>query len=101
MQWMSQSNSKASLAQHKRTGHEGITYQCSECDHQSTSKGYLVEHKRAVYEGVKYQCSECDHKYISKENLTTHKRARHVLHQWNGVLWKRKNPRHWILIQNK
>ena len=57
------------LFQHKRAVHEGVTYQCSECDYQSTSKSSLAHHKRAVHEGVKYQCSECDHQSTSKGHL--------------------------------
>ena len=52
-------------------------------------QGSLAEHKRSVHESVKYQCSECDHQSTSKQTLAGHQRARHVLpnkkKQENGV----------------
>ena len=38
---------------HKMSVHEGIKYQCSQCENKFTQKGDLKRHKMSVHEGIK------------------------------------------------
>ena len=60
--------------------HEGINYQCDQCDYKATKKINLKRHKRVVHEGIKYKCDQCD-KFIS--NLNQHKLSVHVGIKYN------------------
>ena len=59
----------------KKTFHEGVKYQCRQCDYLASSVGSLAEHKMTVHEGVKYRCRQCNHQTILESYLAQHKRA--------------------------
>ena len=42
-----------SLAEHKRSVHEGVKYPCKQCDYDATKKRNLAEHQRVLHNGVK------------------------------------------------
>ena len=62
---------------HKRSKHEGITYDCQQCDYKATLNYNLVKHTKIKHEGLRYSCDQCD--YIVKENrfLSRHKATQH------------------------
>ena len=33
--------------------HEGIKYNCDQCEYKTTEQGHLRKHKRSIHEGVK------------------------------------------------
>ena len=39
---------------HKMSIHEGIRYQCDQCDYKATQKRDLKTHRMSVHEGIKY-----------------------------------------------
>ena len=39
---------------HKKTKHEGMKYDCDQCDSSVTTQSYLGIHKQSKHDGVKY-----------------------------------------------
>ena len=39
--------------------HEGLRYECNQCDDSFSSHGYLNIHKPSKHEGLKYNCNQC------------------------------------------
>ena len=52
--------------------HEGVKYDCDQCDYQSQRKHRMIEHIQSKHEGVKFSCGECDKQFSQKESLTDH-----------------------------
>ena len=49
---------KTSLARHNRSKHEGINYDCDQCDYQTTQKSNFTRHKRSKHGGMRYDCNK-------------------------------------------
>ena len=64
--------------------HEGVKYQCFQCDSKFTLKGSLKKHKLSVHEGVKYPCNQCDSQYSSKKKMMNHFKSKHA-YQFTSV----------------
>ena len=45
---------------------ELLQYHCRLCDFQTKYERDIYRHQKAIHEGVKYQCQECDHALTSK-----------------------------------
>ena len=65
------------LSYHKRAKHEGVIFQCEECDYRVTSKYSLAQHRRALHEKIKYPCDTCNYESTRKSNLAKHQRLMH------------------------
>ena len=46
--------------------HEGIKYECDQCDYQAAQQTNLKTHTMSVHEGSKYQCDLCEFKATQK-----------------------------------
>ena len=57
--------------------HEGVRYECDECDYKAITRGYLTTHKQSIHEGLRYECDECDNKFITRISLARHKQSIH------------------------
>ena len=52
----------SALRTHQKSIHEGVKYQCKECDYKATTLiGSLKLHQKSIHESFKYQCNECDY----------------------------------------
>ena len=45
------------------------------CDYEVFTNRSLAEHKRSVHEGVKYPFKQCDYEATKKRNLAEHQRV--------------------------
>ena len=57
--------------------HEGVNFQCNQCESKFTHQGILKRHKMSVHEGVKYLCNQCDSKFTRQDSLKKHKISVH------------------------
>ena len=57
--------------------HDGVQYQCNQCDYKAGWQGDLKMHRMSDHECVKYQCILCDSKFSSQGNLKKHKMSIH------------------------
>jgi len=61
------------LRNHRQAVHEGVTYDCRQCDYKATLKANLKIHIESKHEGIKkFACSFCDNRYSSKQKLKYH-----------------------------
>ena len=74
------STRRRSLMNHIDSVHEGIRYNCDQCQHQSTTKNNLWKHVKSVHSGVTYDCNMCEKKFSQKMGL-----KKHVQHKHEGV----------------
>ena len=44
---------------HKKFKHEGIKYECDQCDYKAAQPGKLKYHQQRKQDGVKYSCPHC------------------------------------------
>ena len=49
--------------------HEGVKYDCNQCDYKATQQTNLSQHQKEIHEGVKYNCTQCDYKATHQTNL--------------------------------
>ena len=52
---------------HIQSIHEGVRYDCNQCEYQATTQSNLKVHIKSLHEGAEYACDQCDKKY-SKRN---------------------------------
>ena len=71
------SRQERDLIQHKKSVHEGVKYDCDQCDHKATCQAHLIQHQKSVHEGVKYNCFQCDYKANYHTDLIKHKNTVH------------------------
>ena len=62
---------------HQRSEHEGVTYDCDQCDYNATQQIHLAQHKQCKHEGVKYKFDQCDYEGTSQFIMRRHKKAEH------------------------
>ena len=62
---------------HTKFKHEGVYYDCNQCDYQATTQGNLTQHIHSKHEGVKYACNQCDKQFTQQSNLRTHIQSIH------------------------
>ncbi len=51
-----------------KTKHEGVSYDCDQCDGVFTGKYVLTNHKQSKHEGLKYECNQCDSSFTTHHN---------------------------------
>ena len=67
------------LFRHKQAVHEGVTYDCNQCDYKATLKANLKAHIESKHEGIrKFACNFCDYRYSAKHNLKNHLKNIHA-----------------------
>ena len=57
--------------------HEGVKYDCKECDYQAGYKSYLTEHTGRVHDPKVYSCDECEASITGKYKFDQHMKSRH------------------------
>ena len=70
-------NAHELLRRHMNAVHEGITYNCPQCDYISTQKVHLKRHIKSKHEDSRLQCPYCDKSTTRKESLDIHIRSVH------------------------
>ena len=80
----SQSNS---LFRHIASVHDGVKFQCDQCDYKTTDSRYLKQHKASehevkltIHEGVRFPCDQCDYEATTSSSLKQHKASEGVTH---------------------
>ena len=68
---------KSNLSKHKKSIHQGLTYNCDRCDQTFAYSQGLQRHKRSVHEGERFECKICQKTFSQAENLSRHKRSVH------------------------
>ena len=51
---------KESLIVHIRNIHEGVKFDCDQCDFKAGTPSVLNVHRKAEHEGFTYECDKCD-----------------------------------------
>ena len=59
------------LLGHIKYVHEGMKYNCDQCDYTAITNWLLIRHKQHEHEGMK--CDKCACKTVAKKNLVRHK----------------------------
>ena len=70
---------RASLAQHKESMHEGVTYECKVCNLKVKFKGTLKKHEEMHLKTLRQPiaCSLCDKTFVSQNHAKEHKEVQH------------------------
>ena len=63
---------------HINASHEGLRYECHECDGVFTCKKDVRRHVKSVHKGLKYDCDMCEVKFSTTDSLSTHKKRVHL-----------------------
>ena len=68
------------LAKHKEVKHEGIRFNCDQCDSVFSSKYNMEVHKKTLHGECSFVCDPCDYKGSTENHFKRHKKSgRHVL----------------------
>ena len=70
-------NSKKPLDHHIKKVHEGLKYECHECNGLFCSIQGVKKHVNMVHKGLTYDCDICESKYVDRSGLSTHKKNVH------------------------
>ena len=62
---------------HVKAVHQGIKYDCDQCDFQSGYKNFLRIHIKKVHELYRHKCNLCDELFTNSVNLRNHIRFVH------------------------
>jgi len=52
--------------------HEGIMFDCNQCNYQGTRSDILTVHIKSKHLGVKYPCNQCQYQATEKNSLKKH-----------------------------
>ena len=68
---------------HIKAEHEGVRYECDQCDNKAKEKSNLKkhidgEHKGLVVASKTFPCSQCDFKVMCRKNLIKHTESEHL-----------------------
>ena len=71
--------SRSSLWRHMQAVHEGLRYNCDQCEYKAIRQSSLTSHIQAVHEGVRYKCDQCEYsvKPECAGHLNRHKKTVH------------------------
>ena len=65
--------SSKALRLHVKSVHEGVSYDCDQCDKSFAQKGDLKRHVEIVHMNMKnFKCDECDQSFGQKAHLESH-----------------------------
>ena len=42
--------------------HEGVRYDCNQCDYRATQQSNLNSHMKSIHEGIRYECNQCNNR---------------------------------------
>ena len=74
------------MKNHIKSVHEGVKYDCDQCEKQYTEKGNLTRHVKSTHNSVKHACDYCQIPFTIKGNLDRHIQKMHARHsQKSGV----------------
>ena len=59
----------STLRRHIKSVHDSVRYECQQCDHKATRPAHLRQHIKSVHDGVRYECQQCDHKATEHSHL--------------------------------
>ena len=59
------------------TKHEGVKYNCDQCDEEFTEQGNLKRHKLTKHEGIRYDCDQCEARFYDQNTLKKHQLTKH------------------------
>ena len=45
---------------HIQSKHEGVRYECDQCECKAVWQSYLTDHIKSKHEGVRYECDQCE-----------------------------------------
>ena len=71
------------LVGHVKAVHEGITYNCNQCDYIAIQKRLFIRHKQREHDEM--NCDKCESKTVAKKNLVRHKRYEHEGIQYRSI----------------
>ena len=63
---------------HIQINHEGLRYECHECDVVFTSAAGVRKHVKSVHKQLKYDCDMCDVKLSHPDSVSMHKKRVHL-----------------------
>ena len=66
------------MVNYKKSIHEGVTYDCDQCEYQATTKGHLTTHKQSRHVGIRYNCDQCNGTFNKKSIMVHHKKSKCV-----------------------
>ena len=66
------------LIRHVRSMHEGLKYQCRQCDYKATQLDNLRTHEKSKHDGVRFNCKQCDQEFTLSGNLRKHLKRVHL-----------------------
>ena len=67
----------SSLKVHKEKLHDGVLYQCTECDYEGTDFNAVKRHHKYKHEDKEYSCDYCDYKHSVLNRVTFHVAEKH------------------------
>ena len=71
----------SALYKHKKAFHEGVTYNCNQCDYKSALKANLKRHIETKHEDIKkFACNFCEYRCFLKTDLQRHMKKKHANH---------------------
>jgi predicted RNA-binding Zn-ribbon protein involved in translation (DUF1610 family) len=65
------------LTTHIQSKHQGIRYDCDQCDYRANTKSVLTIHQQSKHEGIRYDCDQCDYRATQQSHLTRHRQSQH------------------------
>ena len=65
---------------HIKYRHEGLTFDCDQCDFKGASSGSLSRHTASIHEHRKFYCTTCDYKCSDSTLLKRHVISKHKLY---------------------
>ena len=68
---------KRNQSRHQKSIHQGMTYNCDQCDQSFTRAGSLQRHEKSVHGGLRFECTICNKTFTQKSGLDYHKKTVH------------------------
>ena len=59
------------------TKHEGVKYNCDQCDAEFSEQGNLKRHKLTKHDGIRYDCNQCEARFYDQNTLKKHQLTKH------------------------
>ena len=65
------------LACHIQLVHEGVKYECNQCEYRTATQMNLICHIQSVHEECNYDCNQFEYRATHKVNLACHIQSLH------------------------